>query len=70
MPKQKTYKYIIELSAPMFPRHLADSISMVEHLHRVLVSVTDMQRDDHWQGMKQSATYQVQDDEELEKEQL
>lgn len=57
----KTYRYIVELSEPMYPRHLADSISMVAHLARILLSVTDMQRDDHVYG----ATYVNQDPQDV-----
>lgn len=61
----KTYKYTIETSAAVFPRHLADMLTD-KFFQNHLISVTDLQNDQHWQGLKQSATYQVQDEQEIE----
>lgn len=45
--KRKTYKYTIELTEPIYPRHLADYLSMQPLFARQLLSVQDMQRADH-----------------------
>lgn len=57
----KTYKYVVELSEPMYPRHLADCMQMQGNLARTLLSVTDLQRDDHVYG----ATYVAQEPQDV-----
>jgi len=59
MKKRITYKYTIELSKPVFPRHLADMLTdrfLINHL----ISVKDEQRNDHIYG----DTYQAGEDEQ------
>ena len=57
MSKKKTYKYVIELAAPAYPRHIADMLLMQGYFVNHLISVTDTQNDEHVYG----PTYQVQD---------
>lgn len=57
----KTYKYTIELTEPIYPRHLADCMQMQGNLARTLLSVTDLQRDDHVYG----ATYIAQEPQDV-----
>lgn len=66
MKKKKTFTYQIELSSPMYPRMIADILTGQGNFAHRLLSVTDQQRNDHWQGLKQSATYQVRDESEPE----
>jgi hypothetical protein len=53
--KRKTYKYVIELRRPMWPRKIVDDLSRTTDVFPVLKSVTDLQNDTHIYG----ATYRV-----------
>jgi hypothetical protein len=59
--KKRTYKYVIELRQPMWPRKLVESLSYSRDIFGALVSVTDMQNDTHIYG----ATYIVAKDDEI-----
>ncbi len=50
MTKQQNYKYVIELTAPIWPRKLADDLSATHDIFPHLVSVTDLQNDGHSYG--------------------
>lgn len=68
---KKTFKYTIELTEPIYPRHLADYMTMQPMFARQLVSVQDMQRADHWyadNNRAQSDTYLVARDEDEQEE--
>jgi hypothetical protein len=60
MADKQYYKYVITLDRPMWPRKLADDLSLVPGLDEHLVSVTDLQNDSHIYG----DTYIVHDPEE------
>jgi hypothetical protein len=49
---RKTYKYIIELSKPVWPRHIADEIAYKTGKLRdaELISVKDLQYKKHFYG--------------------
>ena len=53
--KAKHYRYVINLDAPMWPRKLADDLSFAPSVDKHLLSVTDLQTDQHIYG----ATYVV-----------
>ena len=53
MANQRNYKYVIELTAPIWPRKLVDDLSATRDIFPNLVSVTDLQTDGHSYG----ATY-------------
>ena len=53
--KAKHYRYVITLDVPLWPRKLADELVCSGHLGDHLVSVTDLQTDQHIYG----ATYVV-----------
>ncbi len=62
--KKKTFNYQIELNQPMYPRFIADCMTLQGNFNGRLLSVTDLQRDDHYHG----ARYQVRDESEPEHE--
>jgi hypothetical protein len=67
--KPKTYKYTIELTQPIYPRHLADYMTMQPMFAQQLVSVQDLQRNDHTScSYVNGDTYIVSDDPEDRKE--
>ena len=55
MKKQRYYRYVLTLDAPMWPRTIADELSFARGIHDRLVSVTDLQNDTHSYG----ATYRI-----------
>lgn len=60
MAKHKTFKYTIELDQPMYPRHIADKMTMQGVFRKSLQAVTDLQDDTHCYG----ATYRMPVDSE------
>ncbi len=58
--KQKTYKYVLELTEPIYPRRLADELSFCKGIFNLLVRIIDMQNKSHIYGN----TYTVNHDEE------
>jgi hypothetical protein len=52
MTKRKTYKYVIELSKPVWPRHLVDELLYKTGKVRGadLISVKDLQYKKHFYG--------------------
>jgi hypothetical protein len=55
MKQQKTYRYIITLTVPIWPRKLADELRFLPYIFKHLVSIKDLQNDTHVYG----ATYTV-----------
>ena len=47
---RKTYKYIIELSKPVWPRHIVDETGNGKIRDAKLLSVKDLQNDTHIYG--------------------
>lgn len=60
MANKQHYKYVITLDTPIWPRKIVDDLSYTPGLFPHLVSVTDLQNDDHIYG----DTYRIRNEDE------